>query len=258
MKKLLVFITIAFLGGLFINSCSDSSTTPTVTKELFPSNTGSYWIYQRAYVEEGTNKTATDSVVILGQENYLGQSAAKYTVYNENEVFETYLRYSQDSKLFALPSELLPVGLMALIPSEILPQNWVVIADDKASQWDIFSFDVTQVPLDFNGVSAVLNGQIKVTGTKGGTRSVLVNGANASAQEFVTTVAYVGTVNYMGANIPLEFSVITKSYFVDKIGLVLVETPEQNVAVTLLGQSIPLYKIDAYSRTLTKSMIVTN
>lgn len=256
MKKFLVIIIFAVLGGMFINSCSDDPTTPAVTKELYPSKTGSYWIYQRAYVENGQNKTATDSVVILSQETHLGQSAAKYSVYNEGNIIETYLRYSQDAKLYALPSELLPAGLMMLIPSEILPVNWVVIADDKATNWDMFSFDVTNVNLDLGGATAVLNGKIKVTGSKGGTRPVLINGVNQNAQEFINNVAYIGTVNYSGANIPLEFSVETKSYYLDKVGLVLVDTPKQDVTVSLLGQNFPLYTIDAYSRTLIKSQIV--
>lgn len=256
MKRLLGFLLVIVLSGIMFNSCSDDANKPSETKELFPHTNGSYWIYTRAYVEDGQDKSTTDSVVISGTEVVLNQTASKYSAYNEGTLLENYYRYSVDSKLYALPSELLPADIMRLIPSQILPQAWVVIADDKGTTWDMFSFDVTQIPLDLGGASAVLNGQIKVTGTKGTTMNVEVNGSSKSAQEFVTRITYTGTVNYSGANLPLEFSVETKSFFVDKIGLVKTETPKQDIAITLLGQKFPLYTIEAYSRTLVKSVIV--
>lgn len=256
MKKNLVFLLIIVLfGGIFISSCSeDKSTKPTV-KNLFPNQNGSYWIYTRNFVEDGQSKTASDSTVIVGNETVQGQNSSKYSVYLDGTFLENYYRYSNDSKLYSLPSELLPADILALIPQGILPQGWVVIADDKVNSWEMFSFDVTNIPIDISGASAVLNGVIKVNGLKGSMKNISAAGTSLSCQEFTTKISYEGKINYSGANIDLKFEVVSRSYFADNIGLVMSETPEQAIEVTLLMQKIPVYQINESKRTLVRYKI---
>lgn len=252
MKKTLLLLFIVALTGILSNSCSDDSTNPsTDSKDLFPSKVGSHWIYDRNFKENGEDKSFRDSTAIAGSETVKGKLADKYISFNGNLQLEHFYRYSENSKLYALPGELLPADITALIPSEILPQEWVVIADDKASSWDMFSFKVDKVPLNLSGTTAELNGDIKVTGSKGGMVNLTVDGKTYSAQEFITKIAYIGKVTYSGLTPDLTFEVVTKSYFADKVGLIKSETPQQDVNISILGQNFKLYTIEANSRMLT-------
>ena len=251
MKKVLFLFLISMIGSLIINSCSES-TTPTVTKEYFPGKTGDYWNYDRSYKENGVDKTAKDSTVISGSTTVKGKVAFKHDTFLDGVYLESYYRYSSDSKLYALPSELMPKEIMVLIPSEILPQDWVVIADDKATTWNMFTFNVTDVKFDVSGTEATLNVVITVSGQKGSTMAMTIGGTSYTTQEFNTKINYVGKVKYMGSDIDLAFEVISKSYFADKIGLVKSETPKQIINISIIGQNIPIYTIEANSRMLTR------
>jgi hypothetical protein len=252
MKNIFSMLMLIVVASFVVNSCSDSSTTPSDTKELFPSTAGSYWIYDGTYKVDGQDMEVQDSTVISGTETIDTKLASKFSVYVGGELSENYFRYSQDSKLYARPTELLPAGFLALIPSEIIPAQWVVIADNKSSNWNMFSFNVSDLAIEVGGSNAVLNGVVDVTGQKGSTVNITVNDTTRASQEFNTKIAYTGTVNYMGINLNLAFEVNTKSYFADKIGLVKSETPEQVISVNVLGQNYPLYTIEASSRVLAR------
>ncbi|MDX9791471.1 MAG: hypothetical protein WC313_10795 [Candidatus Kapaibacterium sp.] len=251
MKQIISLFLLATAGLYLLSSCSEEKSTTPSDRNLFPETNGSYWIYNSTYVEDGEDKTETDSTVAVGKETIKSQSATKFAVYVEGQEVETYYRYSNDSKLYALPSELLSQDIVAIIPSDLLPDEWVVVADDKADNWEMFQFNVENIPLEFSGVSAVLNGQLKVTGIKGGSTSLTIDGSTVNAQEFTTKINYTGQINYSGMNIDLPFEIITKHYFADGIGLVKTETPKQEISVNLMGtQKITLYTVEASTRIL--------
>ncbi|MDT3739243.1 MAG: hypothetical protein RO257_07040 [Candidatus Kapabacteria bacterium] len=252
MKKVMYLFLISIIGSLIINSCSES-TTPTVTKEYFPGKTGDTWIYERSYKENGADKTAQDSTIISSSTTVKGKVAFKYDTFINSVYLESYYRYSNDSKLYALPSELLPKEIMALIPAAILPQDWVVVADDKSSNWEMFRFKVEDLPIDVSGVTAKLNGDIIVTGQKAATMNFTVAGKIYSAQEFNTKISYVGKIFYGGYTFDFNFEVNTKSYFADKVGLIRSETPKQEIKINNpFGDPVSLYTIEASSRMLTR------
>lgn len=247
MKKVLYLFLISIIGSLIVNSCSES-TSPTVTKEYFPGKTGDYWIYEKKSVENKQEKTETDSTVISGSETVKGKTAMKYNSYIGGQLFESYFRYSDDAKLYALPSEMFPSDIKLLLPSAVLPDEWVVIADANAASWTMFTFNVENIPLPFGGTTVMLNGVVTITGNKGGTMSFDVSGKNYSTQEFVTKIAFNGTIKYNSLDIPFSFFVDSKSYFADKVGLIKTETAKQPITF----QTLPVYTIEASSRMLTR------
>ncbi|MBX3042234.1 MAG: hypothetical protein KIT33_09130 [Candidatus Kapabacteria bacterium] len=252
MKNFMLFLALVVFAGGIISSCSEDSNTPSKEKNLFPATNNSFWVYTRTYVNDGQTATATDSVAISGTETVKGQTASKYNVYTGGQLRESYFRYSQDSKLYSLPSELLPADILALIPAEILPQDWVVIADDKTNSWEMFTFNVDNVPVDLGGTTTTLNGVIKVTGQKGGMVNKSVGATNYSCQEFTSKISYTGKINYLGQNIDLKFEVNSKTYYADNVGLVYSETPEQEIVVDLVFSKIPVYKIEATNSALVR------
>ncbi|GAB1370099.1 hypothetical protein MASR1M45_01570 [Candidatus Kapaibacterium sp.] len=250
MKKLLAVLSIAVLGVLMLGSCSDSSnnTTPE-EKDLFPAKVGSHWVYERTYVEDNETKTTSDSVIVVELSSKFGKDCQKYNTFIGGVKYDEFFRFSAEGKLYALPSELLPSDLTALLPAEIFPQDWVVIADDNSNTWNMFTIPVDNVNLQISGANAVLNGEIKVSGQKGAKANMTVSGKTYSTQEFITKIAYTGKVTYGPLSPDLTFEVVTKSYFADKVGLVKLETPKQDVTINL-GAPITLYTIQPLTRML--------
>jgi hypothetical protein len=247
MKKILFLLLTITIGAVIISSCTDNATNnPDTTRDIFPSKVGTYWLYHRDYKEGTETKTAVDSVIIEGTETKQGKTADKYSVYTAGANTEIYYRYTENSKLYALPSELLPLEIVSLLPSGVLPLNWVVIADDKSNSWEMFSIDVNDVPLNIGGSTANLKGVIKVTGVKGGTSNFTVDSKTYTATEFTTKITYTGKVTMGLITTDLPFEVVTKAYFADKIGLIKSETAEQVISFS----GIPLYTIQPTSRLL--------
>ena len=257
MKNPVSILLLLLIGGLMFSSCEDDKTvTPSVEKNYFPSTNGSYWIYTRTDVEGGQTKTTNDSTVITGSETIHGQMASKYSMYFDGTFNENYFRYSNDSKLYALPSELLPSDLSNLIPDSLLPSNeWIVLADDKKSSWEMFKFNIAELPFEVMGQTAKLNGVVTVKGIKGSTKNIDVSGSPLVAQEFTTRISYVGKINIGGTDVNLTFDIDTKNYYSDNIGLVYSETLEQTIMVDLGFAKFP-YKIEESKRLLVRFNIV--
>jgi hypothetical protein len=252
MKNTVSILLILLVGGLLLNSCKDEKTvTPSEEKNYFPSSNGSYWIYNRTYVENNEPKTTNDSTVIVGSETIHSQTASKYSMYFDGTFKESYFRYSNESKLYALPTELLPTELAQLIPPGILPDAWVVLADDKQSSWEMFSFNISELPIEVMGQNAKLNGVVTVKGTKGSTKNIDVSGTSVVAQEFTTTISYVGKLNLAGVDFNLTFNIDTQNYYSDNIGLVSSETLEQTILIDLGFTKYP-YKIEESKRLLVR------
>lgn len=254
-KYILLFLSL-IIGSFIINSCSDNSTNNNnpEKKDYFPSSNGNFWIYKHDYYKDDNLVNDIDSIIIVGKENIKGNNADKYSVYTKGELAENYYRYSDGSKLYALPSELIPNDLIALIPSEVLPQDWVVLADNDNSLWEIFQFDVKDIPLNLSGLgAATLNGVIKLQGKKTNTSTLTIDGKNIKTQNFEIIISYEGKVTLGAISSPLNFNVTTKYYYGENVGLVQTETEKQDISIS----GIKLYTIQSNHRLLQKYNIIT-
>lgn len=249
MKRLNLVLLFFIFGILAMVSCSDSN-SPSDTKNYFPSSEGDYWIYDSKMTVDSNEVDYTDSTVCKGTETHKGKTAFKFETYLNGSLSDTYYRYSEDSKLYALPTELIPIAIKNIFPTNTIPDDWVVIADAKASNWNMVQFNVDSIQLPTQYGNVQVGGVITVSGQKSGTKNFTINNESVPTEEFTTKTAFSGTVKLMGASLPVNFQVLSKSYYADKVGLVQTNTEKQNVDLNSPFGNFTLFTVDASSRTL--------
>jgi hypothetical protein len=221
-----------FLGfaGFLFSACSDDSTEPSKDSAgYFPSNIGSYWVYERFSTDTLKNpiveSLSEDSSVIISEAvTYLNHSAYLQNTYSDiAETMSDYFyseNYALHGTLFYVMPREIRSGVIPL-PFEIT-DRWVKIADPNATTWDIFDTTLTNVDYSLPGI-----GTFKFTGTfsvKGEKKSQSVvqigeegSKTNVNAQQFDIVNTLEGKIS---GTIPVSISTKLHLYYADNIGLV--------------------------------------
>jgi hypothetical protein len=228
MTKFLTIILTAFaMFALF--SCSGDDKTPNnkTDAEYFPMTTGSYWVYDtKEYDAEGKETgTSSDSVAISRTTNKLGKECFEFKTYANGQHDGDIYQYKTEAQLFTLLESVLPEDNAIGLPFGEIDDQWVVIADLNASQWNMYDLDLNNFDIDYGGIAGKLNGKFRMVGKKGN-KVILDNimGASHTAQEFIIEYLITGKIGVTSLPFPItvdvDSKIIAKSYFVDGIGLI--------------------------------------
>ena len=230
--SILVAVAILAFAGC---SSSDNSTNPPVDGgSYFPIKTGSFWAYNSTETDPETNEItpSRDSIIIKEQSTEEGKLAFKFENYIDGTYSDDTYQYTENDQLFVLLQSILPTGGTLPIPVDQIPNQWVKIADNNATKWDVFSLDLSNIPFDFGGLSLDMSGNLKVEGTKGDKVVVEVMGKEYTAQKYTINSKINATANYQGLPISIGDVIIpTHYYYVQGIGLVKTVTESTEISV---------------------------
>lgn len=251
MKKILILIGTVIL----LASCSDDASTnpddnnPETKETYFATTQGSYWIYENETESEETGKVITkDSVALESVEQKDGKEAYNcktYTDADNNGSYET----SNDTETFYataegelfihkdafLPPTLAVGGLFDFAEQIEFKSDWVKIADEGDSDWDIVE---SEIDITIPGLGFTVTGDVDSEGENlNKTREVSVNG------DMVTTYGYKIDINFNGSvgsdiipvPLPLKFTSSTTYWVAKGIGPVVIETDETEIESAIAG-----------------------
>lgn len=253
MKKLLVLIGAVVL----LASCSDDTTTnpddnPSESENYFATTQGSYWIYENETESEETGKVITkDSVALKSVEQKDGKEAYNCKTYSDADNNGSYETSSDTETFYATAKGELYIHKDAFLPPALagggffdfadqieFKSDWIKIADDGDSDWDIVESEINITIPDFG---FIVTGDVDSEGENlNKTKEVSVNG------EIITTYGYKVDVNFKGnirtdiipIPIPIEFTTSTTYWVAKGIGPVIIET-EETVIESAFADSFP-------------------
>ncbi len=239
---LLLSATISFF---LLSSCSDDTTTnPTDNANYFPSKSGNFWVYESVTKNDQDQDVKTvDSTVSTGVETKLSKQASVYKNFVDGQSTTTSYDYVDNQKLFQLIAGFLPdqSTLGFPLPLEV-PDAWALMADMNATAgWDIATIPLTDLQIDLPGTGPIKikSGNIKFTGLKGGKSDVTAAGKTFSAQEFTINSIFTSvisiTYNGFPIDVNLNFTITTKRYYADKVGLVKSTALPTTISAKALG-----------------------
>lgn len=249
MKRILT-ISLTALMLLAMFSCSDDKSSNVNETEMFPMEVGSYWVYDSKELDaEGeVTATSTDSTAISRKTTKLGTECFEFKTYVDGAHDGDIYQYKSEVKLYTLLEAILPEDNAIGLPFGEIEDQWVLIADLNASQWNIFELDLNEFEIDYGGLAGKLNGKFKMVGKKGN-KVVLDNimGASHTAQEFVVENIITGKFSITSLPLPISVDVdskiISRSYFVDGIGMIKSQSEPTTIDLVIPGiglQKLPV------------------
>jgi hypothetical protein len=243
MKKFALIVLITLSAAVIFNSCSSSTDNPaTDTTNYFPFKSGNFWVYNSSTTANGQTANTVDSTVMMEQSTQVGQMANRLENYIDSIKSKDSYQYTNGGKLYSLISSVLPDSSILNLPSSLVPEQWVVIADNNAASWDIITIPLTNLPLNLQGNAVTLNGTITVKGQKSDKSTISIMGTDYTAQKFILNIIINGTVTIPIIPVPIplsNFTIQSNYYYVDNIGLVKSETLPSTLDLTLTKITTP-------------------
>jgi hypothetical protein len=229
MKSRYIYTLIIFAIGFILYSCGEDTVKPPVTDDtnkFFPTTINSWWTYTN-YELDRDGKKIDESVfsskyILSGKVDKDGKEASVFDVQDlsGNKIEDSRFYYAYRTQIFEY-SKLLP-PLDFSLPIDI-PMTWYKIADEKVTEWTLFTQKLDNAEFQFGGYSVTLDDTFKVKMKYEGTESVTY-GANmdqsVNAKKFKMSYIYGGNAKYSGFPIQIPFTVESVNYYADGIGLV--------------------------------------
>ena len=134
------------------------------------------------------------------------------------------------------------------LPFGEIEDQWVVVADLNASQWNIFELELNQFDIDYGGLAGKLNGDFKMVGKKGN-KVILedIMGASHTTQEFIVENIIIGKFTITSLPFPVtvdvDSKIISRNYYADGIGMIKSESEPTTIDLVLPGmgtQKLPV------------------
>ncbi len=253
MKIKLAYVLIAII--LF--SCKDNSTEPTEDFNYYAlKEKNAYtWKYSSiSFDKDGNFKedTRTQEVVDQrGKKFILDKNAfVLLKTYQDGKTREDYF-YVDNKKLYAHSNYVTPniSGEGFNIPIN-LPEDWVIIADDEANEWNIVSVPITDIPIATPLGEAKINGTLAIKGQKGKQSEIEFEGKKYPTKEFKILYQFTGKVSISFFNNDLNFTITENYIYANDMGLYeLIREPititvPQIMTQTFDGRKSTLYEID--------------
>jgi hypothetical protein len=255
LKTKLAAIILLFAGMVFINSCSDDDDSnpinpPTVGENFFKATVGDTWTYESFDIPEATGEIDQSSrieytVTITGKETIEAREAYIYKFdgdgYNRDKHF-----IPNGKKLESLVSDILPVSLPFELP---VPQSWVTIADLTQNSWDIYSLNLTNLPINYEAIKAVLTGTLKITGTLKEESTLTVSNKDYKVRriEIKYNVSGNAMIEGLPTAIPVSFDLVGNFYYAEGIGLLKNVFPSQKVTLSAISLPVDGYQDNCIS-----------
>lgn len=203
----------AILMAVLVSSCKkdNNPANPSSTKfsDYMPLNVDTYWNYESYETDSLGNRKpspTTYTVKVKGPATIDGKQCIELIQSDDNFVTqESSYFYIDGSKIYAY-------GL-----NQFSGQNmWYMMGDLSGTSWDIATIPLSGFEIE----GYQLNGTLKLSGTKGATKTIKVKGKDLNCQEFKLTIYITGSIDYFGVPISLKSTTITHFWFGYGVGLV--------------------------------------
>jgi len=252
-KSTMLRIAALIIAAFIFNACDeDTPVQPGADKNYFPQKVGSYRIFNNYVLDKTTSarvgEPKRDSVVVTGTTTKAGKSGYVYASYIHNEsgeyekAGENYY-YTDGNKYYAhstlVTSVLENPELPLALPIEI-GDEWLLIANMDATNWDVFSQDIVDAPLSFSGITGSLEGKFTIKGSRGAIETVeTAEKGTHQAQKVTTTIEMNAIINtiVLGSKQKvgdMKFTAKIHNWYVDGVGSIKSIT-EPVIIVSPLG-----------------------
>lgn len=199
MKNKLASLLAMLALVLIISSCgSDTTTTDPASTDMFPNTIGNYWVNEDYDLDTLGNIDAKsmsfDSTIVSGSMQLNGKLATElssFTIGTKDTAQKTYLAKGTNNLYISADMINGVVGMFAAFisvdPTKMyLDEKWLLIADQSQSTWNVATKNFSNIPFTYNGtINGVMSGNTIVTGKKGTTLNVTIQGKSYTAQEYI-------------------------------------------------------------------------
>ena len=226
-SKIIILLSVAL--AFYLSSCSsdNNSTNPTPTGDYYKLAANNYWVYETKDTDPESEEVVTyqDSTVIEKQEIKEGKNAFKIKTYTNGEDGDSEMyQYAENGVLYTLLNDFLPDDGLIPIPDDQFENKWIKIADPNATKWDLITLNLSDIPLDFEGVQLNLSGSLKIEGTRGDKVIINVMGKDYTAQKYTINSIVEASTSFSGVPFTIKTTIPTNFYYADGLGLVKRET----------------------------------
>jgi hypothetical protein len=241
-------ILFALLAIILVSACSkDKSSTPTnnnnSNNSYFPMTMNTYWVYNN-YLIDTLNKTSTvavshDSTFVAGTITKLNHLASIFrtnsvdtagqTSTTDSYFYTTATRVFLHSSYFDNMFQAIPAPLNSMFK---IQEQWLPVVDQEVNNWLILNQPI-DTSASFGGFK--ITGTIQVLGSKGNTKTLLIEGKSYLAQDYIMTFNFQGSVNVAGFPVSIPITRISHFYFVENIGMVENKMENSEMTIPILG-----------------------
>ncbi len=197
MKNKITSLFAFFALVVLISSCSDNSTTTpdTTTTDMFPNTIGNYWINENYSLDtlgaiDMTSKS-TDSTIVTGSMQLNGKLATELTTIAKDTTTKNYISKGTNQLFSGADMINGLVGAftayISVDPNKLyLDEKWLLVADQSQTSWAIATKNFTNIPFSYNTtMNGTMSGTTVVTGKKGTTLKMTIQGKEYTAQEYI-------------------------------------------------------------------------
>ncbi len=205
--KKLTLVMFAF-AALMIAACSEDVVDPDPTGDdyaaYFPDQTGDYWIYSNHDIDIDGTKTdiGNDSTAVTGEIEKDGKTCDIFQSWaTDGDGQMTYWMYYDAGAIYLHTTMLNAVidGISESAGIDLpfkVTEPWAKVADFNGTEWTIHTKDFTDenITIEEYSLNVKLNGTFTVTGKKGGSQNIEVDGAQIPSMEFIVTMKFEGSI----------------------------------------------------------------
>ncbi len=234
-----VLSCLAIVALLGFASCSDSSSPSnnnndnnnnnTPTKNYMPLADGNSWVYDDVDLDTLTGNPIASSLAEVTDSIVLVSTVAGRA--NASTLNSYVAGIETNSSVVAKTSTTYDMRMKTPFLDEFVKDtkaSWRTLVDFSKDTWMVLDTNLANIPFvetEFSGVPVVVkgSGNLKVTGRKGSTGNVMLDGKSVPTQEYIiettvaaTLAANIGLVTFE----PLNVTTTTRIWFAEEIGIV--------------------------------------
>ena len=243
----LIILCIISTSVIMISSCSKDKSSTVINTDngnnnnnnsYFPNVVGTFWIYNN-YEIDTLNNTANkpfshDSTFVAGTMLKLNHTASIFRTISidtagissttDSYFYTTSTRVFLHSSYFDNMFKQIPAQFQSMFK---IQEQWLPVVDNEVNNWLVLNQPI-DTSAGINGIP--ITGNVEVLGSKGNTKTMMIENKTYVAQDYIMTFNFNGTIN-LGLPISFPIKRISHFYFVEGIGMV--ENKLENTVIQL-------------------------
>lgn len=244
MKNKLASLLAMLALVLIISSCgSDTPATPVESTDVFPNMVGNYWINENYSLDTlgvvDTKSLTIDSTIVTGSVLMNGKQATEmtsYTIGSKDTASKAYIAKEGNTVFMDAMSinELASAfsGFVEVDATKLyLDEKWLLIVDPSKTSWTSATKNFTNIPFKYSTFAGTMSGTNIVTGRKGGTESITLQGKTSTAQEYIMESNIVSNLSIIIPAGTVKVKFVNHIWIVNGIGMVKQST--ENIIIDM-------------------------
>jgi len=207
---------------------------------IFPIKEGNYWIYETYQLDSNSKRVSQkpvyDSVVVTGKTKksekdcYIfadfRKATTSYTKSNE-------LYYYIDGQIIYTYSNYITLTMGNQILNTILgiEDKWLTYINYADELWRLYKKQIDGSTIPF----VTVTGKLDVISSKEFESKVNTGYYNLTAQEYIVSFKFLGTMKVQGQSIPINIDRDVHYWYADKVGLIKSLSESYELALPLMG-----------------------